>query len=188
MKRTRYLLLESMKEYEKLFHYAEDFYKQTGEEIDLINLIHCSEKIKKWDDAEKYSREWREKFKNPMAEIHIVRCLAMQNDQASCLEKIGELYSKGDCYITDEVQFYEIQALKILGRYKEAIEKAEVLWEKVANRRVLFLLSECYFLNGEEHEAVATLKGGLKKGIRDVAVYQMLAEHESRIDIYEAAR
>ena len=106
----------------------------------------------------------------------------------SSLEKIGELYSKGDCYITDEVQFYEIQALKILGRYKEAIEKAEVLWEKVANRRVLFLLSECYFLNGEEHEAVATLKGGLKKGIRDVAVYQMLAEHESRIDIYEAAR
>lgn len=186
--RIRYLLLESMKEYEKLFHYAEDFYKQTGEEIDLINLIHCSEKIKKWEDAEKYSREWREKFKNPMAEIYIVRCLAMQNDQTSCLEKIGELYSKGDCYITDEVQFYEIQALKILGRYKEAIEKAEVLWEKVANRRALFLLSECYFLNGEEHEAVATLKGGLKKGIRDVAVYQMLAEHESRIDIYEAAR
>ena len=186
--RTRYLLLESMKEYEKLFHYAEDFYKQTGEEIDLINLIHCSEKIKKWEDAEKYSREWCEKFKNPMAEIHIVRCLAMQNNQAACLEKIGELYGKGDCYITDEVQFYEIQALKILGRYKEAIEKAEVFWGKVANRRALFLLSECYLLNGEEYEAVAMLKSGLKKGIRDAAVYQMLAEHESRIDLYEAAK
>ena len=186
--RIRYLLLESMKEYEKLFHYVEDFYKQTGEEIDLINLIHCSEKLKKWKDAEKYSREWYEKFRNPMAQIHIVRCLAMQNDQATCLEKIEELYSKGDCYITDEVQFLEIQALKILGRFKEAIKKAEELWEKVANRRVLFLLTECYFLNGEEHEAVATLKAGLKKGIRDAAVYQMLAEHESRIDLYEATK
>ena len=44
-----------------------------------------------------------------MAEIHIVRCLAMQNNQVDCLEKIEELYSKGDCYITDEVQFLEIQ-------------------------------------------------------------------------------
>ena len=186
--RIRYLLLENMKEYEKLFYYAEDFYKQTEEEIDLINLIHCSEKIKKWSDAEKYSREWCKKFKNPMAEIHIVRCLAMQDEQESCLNKIEELYSKGDFYITDEVRFFEIQALKILRRFKEAIEKAKVLWEKVANERVLFLLAECYFLNGEEHEAVAILKEGLKKGIRDVAVYQLLAEHESRLDLYEAAR
>ena len=177
-----------MKEYEKLFLYAENFYKQTGEEIDLINLIHCSEKTRKWGDAEKYSREWGTKFKNPMAEIHIVRCLAMQNDQTACLEKIEELYRKGECYITDEVQFFEIQALKISGRFKEAIEKAEELWKKAANRSVLFLLSECYFQNGDEQEAVAALKNGLKKGIRDAAVYQMLAEHESRIDLYEAAR
>lgn len=186
--RIRYILLESMKEYEKLFHYTENFYKQTGQEIDLINLIHCCEKIKRWEDAEKYSKEWYAKFKNPVAEIHIVRCLAMQNNQAACLEKIEELYSKGDYYITNEVQFLEIQALKILGRFKKAIKKAEKLWEKVANRKVLFLLTECYFLNGEEHEAVAMLKAGLKKGIRDVAVYQMLAEYESRIDLYEAAK
>ena len=186
--RIQCLILERMKEYEKLFQHTEAFYKKTGEEIDLINLIHCCEKIRRWEDAEKYSREWYIKFKNPMAEIHVTRCLAMQNNQVACLEKIEELSGKGVHYITDEIQFLEVQALKILGRFKEAIKKAEKLWEKVENRSVLFLLAECYFLNGEEQGTVTVLKEGLKKGIRDTKVYQMLAEHESRIDQYEAAK
>lgn len=187
--RVQGLLLESMQEYEELYQHAEKLYNITGKEIDIVNLIHCCERIKKWDDAERYSRIWDTKFRSPMAKIHIIRCLAMQNQQNECLKEIDGLRKTGRMeYITDEILYLEAQALKILGRFREAIEKSEILWTKAPNQRTIFLLAECYFLVGEEQNTISTLKGGLQKGINSAAVYQMLAEHERRFDMHEAAK
>lgn len=187
--RVEGLLLESLQEYEELYQHAERLYNQTGKEIDIVNLIHCCERTKKWEDAEKYCRIWDKSFGNPMAKIHIIRCLAMQNRQEECLKGIDALYKAGKMeYVTDEVLYLEAQALKILGKFKEAIEKSDELWERSPNQRTLFLLAECYFLNGEEQSTISILKDGLHKGIKSVAVYQMLAGHERRYDAREAAK
>lgn len=187
--RVEGLLLDSLQEYEELYQHAERLYNQTGKEIDIVNLVHCCERIKKWGEAEKYCRIWSTSFGNPMAKIHIIRCLAMQNRQEECLKEIDALYKAGKMeYVTDEVLYLEAQALKILGRFREAIEKSDELWERSPNQRTLFLLAECYFLVGEEQNAISTLKAGLKNGIKGVPVYQVLAEHERRFDVHEAAK
>lgn len=187
--RVEGLLLESLQEYDELYRHAEKLYNQTGKEIDIVNLIHCCERIKKWDDAEKYCRMWDTVFGNPMSKIHIIRCLAMQDRQEECLKEIDVLYKAGKLeYVTNEVLYLEAQALKILGRFREAIEKSDKLWEEAPNERTLFLLAECYFLMGEEQNAISTLKGGLQRGVKSVAVYQRLAEHERRFDAHEAAK
>lgn len=40
--------------------------------------------------------------------------------------------------LTKEVMFYEVQVLKILRKYSEAIEKGENLWSKEVSPKVLF--------------------------------------------------
>ena len=183
------LLFACLKEYDKLLEYAENLYSETKSEIDLINLINCCERAEKWDKSECYSREWENNFCNPMSKIRIIRTLAMQNKQEECLAAISDLEDVMDEeYITAEVRYYEIQALKILGRYDKAIEKAERLWDEVVNQKVLFLLAECYFLNGQEQDTVYKLKDGIRKGINTVEVYQMLAEYERCLDTNEAAK
>lgn len=147
----------------------------------MVNLISCYEKNRDWKNAEYYCNNWLEKFNNPIANIKIVRCLALQNRQEDCLNKVCEIRNSGqeEC-LTKEVLFYEIQALKILGKYNEAIEKGEDLWSKEVSPQVLFLLAECYYLNVQEQEAIYTLRDGIKKGIRNVQVYQMYAEYTKR--------
>ncbi|OLA75373.1 MAG: hypothetical protein BHW45_04460 [Roseburia sp. CAG:197_41_10] len=116
-----------------------------------------------------------------MANIKIVRYLALQNRQEECLNKVCEIRNSGqeEC-LTKEVLFYEVQALKILGKYSEAIEKGEDLWSREVSSQVLFLLAECYYLNVQEQEAICTLRDGIKKGIRNVEVYQKYAEYTKR--------
>lgn len=187
--RIQGMFLETLGEYDKLLKHAETLYSETGAEIDLINLITCCERIEEWDKAEKFSEEWKDKFQNSMAKIRIIRCLAMKNKQKECLDMINNLYNSGEIEcITHEVLFYEIQALKILGRYNDAIEKAQKLWDKVTNQKVLFIIAECYFLDGQEQNTIGILKDGLRKGIKAVEVYQMLAEYERHLDVNEAAK
>lgn len=179
--RIKGMILEALGENEKLIDYASALYKKTKKEIDLVNLISCYEKNRDWKNAEYYCNNWLEKFNNPIANIKIVRCLALQNRQEDCLNKVCEIRNSGqeEC-LTKEVLFYEIQALKILGKYNEAIEKGEDLWSKEVSPQVLFLLAECYYLNVQEQEAIYTLRDGIKKGIRNVQVYQMYAEYTKR--------
>ena len=177
--RLQGMLLEAMGEEEKLLSLTSDIYQQTKQEIDIINLVHCCEKFRRWEEAEKYSLEWRDKFSNPNAEISYIRSLAMQNRQKECLNEIYELQNSGKKeIITDEIRFLEAQALKLSGRMAEAISIAEELWKATNKQSVLFLLAECYFLNGSETDTIDILKSAIKKGIRTVPVYQMLAEHE----------
>ena len=183
------MILEALGENEKLINHALLLYQQTDLEIDLINLISCYEKNHDWKDVEYYCNDWLKKFHNPMANIKIVRCLALQNRQEECLNKICELrkFGQEEC-LTKEVLFYEVQALKILGKYSEAIEKGENLWSKEVTPKVLFLLAECYYLNVQEQEAIYILRDGIKKGIKTVEVYQMCAEYNKRISISEAEK
>lgn len=187
--RIKGMILEARGENSILLQHAELLYQETNAELDLLNLINCCEKIKKWEMAEKYIAEWDKIYQNPLAKIRIIRCLAMQNKQVKCLEKINYLIEskKTEC-LTNEVLFYEIQALKILGYYDDAILKAEKLWENVNSQKVLFILAECYFLNGQVQDAIYKLKDGNRKGIRTFETYQMLAEYERRIDINDAAK
>lgn len=183
------MFLEALGENELLLAHAESLYTETQAELDLINLINCCEKITRWDKAEQYSSEWDRIFHNPMAKIRVIRCLALQNKQEGCLERISELRASGEVEcLTREVQFYEVQALKILGRYDEAISKGEELWNKVNLQKVLFLLAECYFLNVQEQDAIYILIDGMKKGIRSVEVYQMLAEYNKRLSTNEVEK
>lgn len=183
------ILLESAQDYEALFRHAKQLYAQTGAQIDLVNLIYSAEKVKRWREAEGCCREWEVKFGSALAKIHVIRCLAMQGLQTECLNAIETLCGAGrtEC-LTDEVLYLEAQALKILCRYEEAIEKSAKLWEKVPNQQALLLLSECYFLNGEDQSAISILKEGVRKGNRSVKVYQTLAELEKRADTREAVR
>lgn len=105
------------------------------------------------------------------------------------MNKVCEIRNSGqeEC-LTKEVLFYEIQALKILGKYNEAIEKGEDLWSKEVSPQVLFLLAECYYLNVQEQEAIYTLRDGIKKGIRNVQVYQMYAEYTKRSSTAECEK
>lgn len=162
--RIKGMILEALGENEKLIDYALALYQETEQEIDLINLISCYEKNRDWKNAEYYCNNWLEKFNNPIANIKIVRCLALQNRQEECLNKVCEIRNSGqeEC-LTKEVLFYEIQALKILGKYNEAIEKGEDLWSKEVSPQVLFLLAECYYLNVQEQEAIYTLRDGIKR-------------------------
>lgn len=180
-KRINGMILEALGENEKLIDYALSLYQETDKEIDLINLISCYEKNQDWRNAEYYCSDWLEKFHNPMANIKIVRYLALQNRQEECLNKVCEIRNSGqeEC-LTKEVLFYEVQALKILGKYSEAIEKGEDLWSREVSSQVLFLLAECYYLNVQEQEAICTLRDGIKKGIRNVEVYQKYAEYTKR--------
>ena len=182
LKKSKYSFVFSE---DKLFDDAFEYYCRcmpTNLEIDLINLINCYEKNQDWKDAEYYCNDWLKKFHNPMANIKIVRYLALQNRQEECLNKVCELRKSGqeEC-LTKEVLFYEVQALKILGKYSEAIEKGENLWSKEVSPKILFLLAECYYLNVQEQEAIYTLRDGIKKGIKNVEVYQMYAEYNKRV-------
>lgn len=183
------MILEALGENEKIINHALSLYQQTNLEIDLINLINCYEKNQDWKDAEYYCNDWLKKFHNPMANIKIVRYLALQNRQEECLNKVCELRKSGqeEC-LTKEVLFYEVQALKILGKYSEAIEKGENLWSKEVSPKILFLLAECYYLNVQEQEAIYTLRDGIKKGIKNVEVYQMYAEYNKRISVSESEK
>lgn len=183
------MILEALGENEKLINHALSLYQQTNLEIDLINLINCYEKNQDWKNAEYYCNDWLKKFHNPMANIKIVRYLALQNRQEECLNKVCELRKSGqeEC-LTKEVLFYEVQALKILGKYSEAIEKGENLWSKEVSPKILFLLAECYYLNVQEQEAIYTLRDGIKKGIKNVEVYQMYAEYNKRISVNESEK
>lgn len=124
-----------------------------------------------------------------MANIKIVRYLALQNRQEECLNKVYEIrkFGQEEC-LTNEVLFYEVQALKILGKYGEAIKKGESLWSKEVSPKVLLLLVECYYLNVQEQDAIYTLREGIKKGIKNVEVYQMYAEYNKRINISESEK
>lgn len=187
--RLQGMLLEAMNEEEKLLSLTKDIYQQTGQEIDVINLVHCSEKFGKWEDVEKYSGEWRDKFSNLTAETTYIRSIAMQNRQKECLAEIQKLREDGkEEYITDEVRFWEAQALKLLGRLEEAIPIAEELWENTTKQSVLILLAECYFLNGAEQDMIDILKEGTRKGFRTAPIYQMLAEHERYYSVREAIK
>lgn len=169
------MILEALGENEKLINHALSLYQQTNLEIDLINLINCYEKNQDWKNAEYYCNDWLKKFHNPMANIKIVRYLALQNRQEECLNKVCELRkSRQEECLTKEVLFYEVQALKILGKYSEAIEKGENLWSKEVSPKILFLLAECYYLNVQEQEAIYTLRDGIKKGIKNVEVYRCM--------------
>ena len=175
------MILEALGEKEDLIDYASKLYKQTNLEIDLTNLINCYENCREWENAEYYCKEWLKKFENPMANIKIVRYLALQNKQEECLDLIDDLRQLGkeEC-LTNEVLFYEVQALKMQGRYDEAIEKGEALWSREVSPKVLFLLAECYYLNAQEQDAFFKLKEGIKKGLATVEVYQMCAEYNKR--------
>lgn len=183
------MVLEALGENEKLINHALLLYQQTNLEIDLINLINCYEKKQDWKNAEYYCNDWLKKFHNPMAKIKIIRYLALQNRQEECLNKVCELrrFGQEEC-LTKEVLFYEVQALKILGKYSEAIEKGENLWSKEVSPKILFLLAECYYLNVQEQEAIYTLRDGMKKGIKNVEVYQMYAEYNKRISVSESEK
>lgn len=187
--RIKGMLLEVLGEREELLKQTLLLYQKTQLEIDLINLINCYERNQNWKEAELFCNEWLSKFHNPMANVKIVRYLALQNKQDECLNKICEFRKSGhEEYLTNEVLFYEIQALKLLGKYNEAIEKGEALWDKEVSPKILLLLAECYYLNVQEQEAVHILKDGIKKGIKDVEVYQMYAEYSKRINTREAVK
>ncbi len=183
------MFLEALGEGQLLFEYAESLYLETKEEIDLLNLINSCEKISKWEKVEQYSLEWDEKFQNPLAKVKVIKSLALQNKQEKCLDKICNIRNLGEeeC-LTNEVLFYEVQALKISGRFDEAITKGNILWHEINSKQVLFLLAECYFLNIQDQEAIYILRDGISKGIKSVEVYQLLAEYNRRVNIKEVEK
>lgn len=187
--RIKGMLLEALGENEKLIKHVLSLYQQTDLEIDLINLINCCEKLRDWKHVEYYCNDWIKKFHNPMANIKMVRCLALQNKQEECLNTISEIRRAGkeEC-LTNEVLFYEVQAFKIIGKYDAAIEFGKKLWSKNISAKVLILLAECYYLNVQEQEAIFILKDGIYKGIKNVEVYQMCAEYYKRISVNEAEK
>lgn len=82
------MFLNALGENEKLINHELMLYEETNSEIDLINLINCYERNKDWENVEFYSRKWKQSFCNLMANIKIIRSLALQNKQEECLNVI----------------------------------------------------------------------------------------------------
>ncbi len=187
--RIQGLLLEKMEKEAELIEHMKKAYETSHQELDLMNLLHCCERFSKWIDVENYSLEWKQKFSNSMGKISYIRSLAMQNRQKDCLLEIDKLRMQiSEDEIPEEILFLEAQAFALCGELEKAIPIAEDLWKKTKNQSVLFLLAKCYFLSGEEEETVNILQDGLKAGIRNTAVFQMLAEHYKFISVRKAAK
>ena len=172
------MFLNALGENEKLINHELMLYEETNSEIDLINLINCYERNKDWENVEFYSRKWKQSFCNLMANIKIIRSLALQNKQEECLNVIHEIRKNNqDECLTNEVLFYEVQSLELLGKYDEAIEKGNILRNRETNYKILILLSECYYLNMQEEQARFVLWSGIENGIQNVEIYQLYAEY-----------
>lgn len=188
-KRINIMFLSALGENEEIIDHELKLYKETNSEIDLINLINCFERCKDWEKVEFYSKEWKRVFCNLKATIKIVRSLALQNKQEECLNVINEIRSKSqDECLVNEVLFYEVQALKLLGKYDEAIEKGNLLWKKETNYKIIILLSECYYLNLQEEKARFVLLKGIEDEIQNVQVYQLYAEYNKEVDKFVAEK
>lgn len=174
-KRFKGLILERKNFGEELVLYAKEIYEETNQRIDLVNLVHSCDKFEKWDEMEKYSIEWRDKYDDELALVSEIKALLMQHKFKECQDRISEfelLYG-----YNNEVVFYKIQILKVCGKYEEAIELIEKLWDKVKTESVLILMAEILYLDGQEDEMILRLKNGASVGIRTPRVYVMLAEN-----------
>lgn len=174
-KRFKGVILERKNCGEDLILYAKKLYTETNQRIDLINLIRSCDKFKRWKDMESYSSIWYEKFDDELALISGIKAVLMQYEFKKCQDKIIE-YEKKYGH-NNEVLFYKSQLLKICGKYEEALEAADQLWNEIKTEQILILMAEILYLDGKEEEMIFRLKEGISAGIRTSKVYIMLADN-----------
>lgn len=173
-KRLAAMILQKKNSGAELFDYARELYQESGKRLDLINLIRVCEKYEYWAELEKYAAILWESFGDESARKYVAKSQLMQHKVAECIEEISAIEENTD--IGPELQFYKVQALKLNYQYEKAISEGKKLWDKSKGEGILLLLSECYFLSGQESDAVSCLKEGSRNGISTVNVYRRMAE------------
>lgn len=174
-KRFKGVILECKNCRDELIEYAKSLYEESRLRIDLVNLVHSCDKYKQWEKMEEYSLIWASEYNDELAKCNVIKAQLMQYEWERCLKSVEQYESSYE--LNNEIRFYKAQALKIGRRYSYAISEAEQLWLNYKSEHILLLLAECYFLGGQEEDAISKLKEGISQGIREPKIYIMLAEH-----------
>lgn len=152
-----------------------DLYEQTGNRLDLVNLIYFFRIHRIWGGLLQYAEILSQKFGDIYGEMYKIQGLIGQEDYEEALVVIERLNKKGIVGFEKELLMNQMRAYECLGKYTEAIKAGEILLQKIPSEQLILNLASLYILDGDEDSVLRILLVSEKFNLLTVNICQRIS-------------
>lgn len=152
-------------------------YEQTGNRLDLVNLIHFYRTRRIWGGLLQYAEVLAHKFGDVYGEMYKIQGLIGQEEYETAISVIEELKKKDIAGFDKELSMNQMQIYERLGDYTAATEVGEALLRKKPSEQIILNLASLYALDGDEDAALRTLVASENNNLLTVGICQRISNY-----------
>lgn len=153
----------------------ESLYADTGEVLDLMNIIWYSRKIRCWKKVIEYGKILSSVHDNPKGCIYQLEACIRINKYEDAYKCIQEIERLNISELSWQIQMDKMTVLEKMGELNQAIEAGESIFVRQPEERLAHLLANLYMKKGNVIDAIQVLRAAEKKAPLSKTGYQRLS-------------